>query len=342
MKTAEVNPNVVSPYLYPGLIENRLVFVDGERVDTQTSRIDGAALTLESSKKDGMTEVVVAAADQSAVVHPVRLLFLTTPGTSESVAVKVVVKAGLSARFGVIVDRIGLGDGERRTDVDVRLAANACLRYLDLRRGSEGSSLISKSLFRLESHASLDAFTFVEGGKLDVSDVVVEFAGEHAFASFKGLTLLAGDSRAQSRIIADHAVPHGTSRQFFKNILAGHSRAELNSLVAIRAGAVKSDTRQLLQSLLLSDDALAQVRPELRIDCDDVSAQHGATVGRIEKDELFYMRSRGLSESLARYVLMMGFADEILSEIEPAQIRAVLHALVKTRLEETLKFSGAE
>ncbi|GEM_PF-5917443 len=339
MKTAEVSANAILPYLYPGLIENRLVFVDGEPVDAQASRVDGPALTLEFCKQGGATQIVVTAADQSAVVHPVRLLFLTTPGKNESVAAKISIKAGLSARLGVIVDCIGLSGGERRTDVDVRLASNACLRYLDLRRGSEGSNLTSKSLFKLENHASLDAFTFVEGGKFDASDVAVEFAGEHAFASFKGLALVAGDSRVQSRIIADHAAPHGTSRQFFKGILAGHARSELDSLVAIRAGAVKSDTRQLLQSLLLSDDALAQVRPELRIDCDDVSAQHGATVGRIEKDELFYMQSRGLSESLARYVLMMGFADEILSEIEPAGIRAVLHALVKIRLEETLKFS---
>ena len=78
---------------------------------------------------------------------------------------KISVKAGLSARLGVIIDRIGLGEGEHRTDVDVRLAANACLRYLDLRRGSEGASLTSNSVFRLEHHASLDAFSFVEGGK---------------------------------------------------------------------------------------------------------------------------------------------------------------------------------
>lgn len=249
------------------------------------------------------------------------------------------VQAGRSTRLLLIIDDAADngGAGESHLETEVRLASGACVKMLHLRRGGVGQRRTARNRFYLGAHADLDYFSFTGEGALTLSDNVAVFEAEHAFASFKGLAVLRGTSVVQDRIIADHAAGHGVSRQFYKNILAGSASSQFDSLVAVKPDAVKSDSRQLNKNLLLSAEARAEARPELRIDNDDVSCAHGAAIGRIDASEVFYLRSRGLSEPQARYVLTLGFAEEMLAEIEPDSLKDQIRVLVKSRIEEALK-----
>jgi Fe-S cluster assembly protein SufD len=122
----------------------------------------------------------------------------------------------------------------------------------------------------------------------------------------------------------------------FKNVLADKSLAEFSSLVHMWKGAFGSDSDQLDKNLLLSDDAIAYSRPQLKIDADDVKATHGAATGEVAGDELFYLKSRGLDDNTARSVLTFGFAEEIIQEIPFPAVREKLGAWVHAELEKML------
>jgi len=123
----------------------------------------------------------------------------------------------------------------------------------------------------------------------------------------------------------------------YKNILGGAAQAEFNSLVHVFRGANKSDSQQLDRNLLLSDKARAYSRPQLKIDADDVKANHGAATGQLEQNELFYLRSRGLDKDYARFILTYGFAREILDKIEPVSLREKLEGFASKAIQDMIR-----
>ena len=242
-----------------------------------------------------------------------------------------------------------VGDGERasfsldlrgssplpaggRSNMEWRLGRGAEVYLIQVLRNEASAELWVNHRFFLKEGSKLSVVTISLGGGVTHSHFWVEFEEAHAEASIQALSVLGGQSQIFHRVVMNHAKPFCTSRQVFKNILLGRSRSEFDSLVHVLPEAQKSDTRQLNKNLLLSDDALAFSRPQLQIDADDVSCTHGATVGRLEKDELFYLRSRGLSEGEARFVLIDGFAQEIIQEIREPALRSELESLMGREL----------
>jgi Fe-S cluster assembly protein SufD len=126
-----------------------------------------------------------------------------------------------------------------------------------------------------------------------------------------------------------HAEPHGTSRQTVKNVLAGRSRGVFQGRIEVARGAQKTDGYQMNQALLLSPDAEIDTKPELEIFADDVKCSHGATVGELDADQLFYLRARGIAEPEARAILVRAFLTEALEAVTDDAIRAILEAGVQ-------------
>lgn len=250
------------------------------------------------------------------------------------------VKAGRSTRLVLILDETASeeAEGESRLACDVHLAPGACVKLVHLSRGGERVRRTARLRYFLKDHADLDVFSFVNGGAATDHEHQAAFEAPHGFASFKGLSVLHGRSVVRDRVIADHAAGQCTSRQYYKNVLAGSARSDFRSLVSVGRGAAGSDSRQLNKNLLLSDDARAEAWPELRIDTDDVSASHGAATGRVDEAELFYLRSRGLDEGTARYLLTLGFAEELLEGVEPEALRREILERVKAEIREALGF----
>ena len=164
-------------------------------------------------------------------------------------------------------------------------------------------------------------------------ELTVDYQGEGACSEDFGLSILRGQSHVSQIFNVRHQNSHCRTRQLYKNILGDRAQAEFNSLVHVFTGTKGSDSDQLNRNLIVSDSARAFSRPQLKIDADDVAATHGSATGQLDERELFYLRSRGLEKTLARYVLTYGFAEEILKKIKSDSMRWQLELWVRKEIE---------
>ena len=318
----EFTPEMVRPYLAPGLKGETNAF----------------SLINTFSFKDG---AFVYVPDNCVVEETLNLTFVAslTEKEPEVFYPRGLIVLGDHARASVVLNFVGAPGSRYFSDahVEAHLGEGASLNYCYVQRESrEASSFLSNHL-TLKKESVLNVLSFSAGGTLVRNENHVTFTGENALASHKGLSVLSGTSQAFHHAVMDHAAPRCTTRQYYKNILSDSSKSEFNSLVHVRRDAQKSDSNQLNKNLLLSDLAQAYSRPKLKIDADDVACTHGATVGQLEKEELFYLRSRGFSEKAARFVLTYGFAEEIMEEFKPESLKKELELLVKEQLEHVIR-----
>ncbi len=264
--------------------------------------------------------------------EPVRFIFRSSPESSASPRILIVMGAGSKAE--VLFDFAGKeSSAVVNMSVQVRLEPNANLTAALVQRSGEGTVQFLNARVSQAEGSSLEWVSFSSGGKMTRNEIVVNFEGENAFASLNGLALLDGTSQVFQHAFVHHQKPHCTSRQIFKNILAGSSAAEFDSLVHVWKNGAKSDSEQLDKNLLLSKQARAWSRPQLKIDTDDVKASHGAATGQLEQNELFYLRSRGLSKKAARFLITYGFAEEVLQKIGHAALRKELEDFASRQIE---------
>jgi Fe-S cluster assembly protein SufD len=245
---------------------------------------------------------------------------------------KLRVLAGAGSRVRLILDY----EYAAGLEADFELEAGACMDVFHLDFQERDGKLPSNSVYALKKHASLNVWTFASGGTADISHAV-KFLEPHGFASVRGLSLLGGSSEVTHRVLADHRTGHCVSRQFYKSVVAGHAKSSFESMVAVSHGADKSDSRQLNKNLLLSKEAAASSRPELKIHADDVSCAHGSATGELRQEELFYLRSRGIEENAARFMMIEGFANEILEEVPETPLKGELKEFVEFRIQELAK-----
>ncbi len=170
------------------------------------------------------------------------------------------------------------------------------------------------------------------GGRLSRHDIEVKFTAEGGEAWVDGLYMLNGEQHSDTHSIIDHTVPNCKSHQNYKGVLNDNSRGVFNGKVFVRENAHGTDAQQSNKNLLLSNDARVDTKPQLEIFNDDVKCAHGATVGQLEEEELFYLLTRGLPEVLAKNLLTYGFAEEIINKIKIESIKKDLDAAVLNRL----------
>ncbi|MBI3312638.1 MAG: Fe-S cluster assembly protein SufD [Candidatus Omnitrophica bacterium] len=215
---------------------------------------------------------------------------------------------------------------------EVFLGKNAELHWVQADRESKNAFQFFTARIQLQRESRFEMITFTSGGNVTRQDTEIVFQGEGASAWVGGLALLFGNSEAGQIVTARHQVSNCTSRQLFKNILAGHSQAEFTSLVHVGKGTHQSDSNQLNRNLILSDFAHAYSRPQLKIDADDVKASHGSATGQPDPNELFYLQSRGLSPETARLILSYGFSEEVLEKMQDKALKAELEKYVHENL----------
>ena len=163
-------------------------------------------------------------------------------------------------------------------------------------------------------------------------DIDVALNAEGVQCSLDGLYMSDGRQHIDHHTRIDHARPRGTSREFYKGVLGGASRAVFNGKVIVRAGAQQSDAQQTNRNLLLSDQAEIDTKPQLEIWADDVKCGHGATVGQLDPDQVFYLRARGLDDASARALLVFAFANEVIERLALLPLRQRLDTLLRARL----------
>jgi Fe-S cluster assembly protein SufD len=215
---------------------------------------------------------------------------------------------------------------------EIAVGPNAHVRHIRRQQESPAAFHIATCAVRLERDASYKSVSVAAGARLSRYNLNVLQAGEGTHCQIDGLALLNERQLGDTHSFIDHAHPHGTSRQLHKCVAGGHAHAVFNGRILVRPGAQRTDSSQSSRNLLVSRRAHVDTKPQLEIFADDVKCAHGATVGQLEAEELFYLRSRGMSEPAARALLTYGFAAEVVDRIP---IRSVVDALHRTVLKET-------
>ena len=215
------------------------------------------------------------------------------------------------------------------------------VHYLSQRATSayEGAQAfhVASTRAELARAGSYDLTTVTLGARLSRHNIEVSLDSEGAECRVDGLYIVGTGQHTDTHSLIDHRKPHCTSRQNYKGILDGRSRAVFNGRVFVHPDARQTDAEQSNKNLLLSGDARVDTKPQLEIFNDDVKCSHGATVGQLEEEELFYLLSRGLHRDLARNLLTYGFAEEIVEKIKFESIRAQLDSAILNRLHAHLE-----
>ena len=228
------------------------------------------------------------------------------------------------------------GRGLRNISLAIFLNTGAELTHVRRAPYASGLAAIETIAARVEKDARYKAHFATLGARLSRTEINVCLEGEGGEAALSGVSVLNDTAHADITTHIDHAVGKTTSRQLFKKVAAGHSRAIYQGKITVREGANGSDSRQTAKALLLGARAEADLKPELEILADDVKCAHGAAIGELDTDSLFYLRSRGIAEREARAMLMRGFLEEAIAEIAQEDIRGQVWQLVESGLSRAL------
>jgi len=214
------------------------------------------------------------------------------------------------------------GGGLQNTSLSIFLEEGARLTHI--RQASFASELIAvETVSVVQAKDSRYRVHLMEGGaKLSRVEFNIALKGEGGEADLSGISVLGDHAHADITTHIDHAVPNTISRQLFKKVAGGYSRAIYQGKITVREGAVGSDSRQTAKALLLSARAEADLKPELEILADDVKCAHGAAIGDLDADSLFYLRSRGIADDEAHTLLINAFLQEVVDHIEDDAVRS--------------------
>ncbi len=221
------------------------------------------------------------------------------------------------------------------TEVIVNQDAN--ITHYRLQAESTSAFHIATTQVQQASKSTYASYAISLGGDLARHTLNVKLDGEHIESTIDGLYVVTGQQHCDNHTTIDHAQPHCNSYQLYKGILDEKGRAVFNGKIFVREGALLTDAKQLNKNLLLSAHAHVDTKPQLEIFADDVKCAHGATVGQLEEDELFYLRTRGLKTETARALLTFGFAEDVISKIKIESVRKQLDEIVLTRLHQNLE-----
>lgn len=267
-----------------------------------------------------------------ALAEPIHLLFISSDRATETAAhprTLIVLEEGAEA--AVVVQYVSLAQGKNHLNnaVDeIAVGQNARLNYYKLVSEDAWGHHLATTDVRLDRDSRFASHVFTLSGSIVRNQVCTDLAGEGGSVSLTGLYLNDGDRLIDNALKINHAVPHCNSRILYKGILDGKSTAVFTGHVFVHPHAQKTDSNQLSNNLILSDNASIDTKPQLEIFADDVKCTHGATVGSPPAEIIFYFRSRGIDEATARGMLTFGFADEIVEEIDIAPIRERLRDFI--------------
>jgi Fe-S cluster assembly protein SufD len=280
-----------------------------------------------------------------AVEAPIYALFITVPGAMPTMNhPRNLIVAGENSQVTIVEDYVSLGEAEgasfSNTATELVAGDNAHVSHYMIVR--EGKKAYNFSTLRIQQGRSANVAThsLLLGGALIRNNVHPVLAGEGSECLINGLFMARGRQHMDNYMLVEHASPHCDSRQFYNGILGDQSHGVFHGRIIVHKDAQKTDAKQTNRNLLLSDDAQIDTKPQLEIYADDVKCTHGATIGQVDENALFYLRSRGLDEVSARHVLLLAFANECLDRMNSQQVRDHLERLVVAGLPEKAQIAG--
>jgi Fe-S cluster assembly protein SufD len=278
--------------------------------------------------------ILVVIPKDTSISEPTVLKFGGAKGVMTSPHVMVIAEPGSKATFIETYD--SKAAGFTNAAVQVYVGDNANLTHYRVQKDVAEAFNYGVTEVSVGRGSYYNATNINLGGAIARHDIDLKFTAEGGEAHVDGLYMLNGSQHSDTHSVIDHLVPNCTSGQNYKGVLNDKSRAVFNGIVFVRENAHGTDAQQSNKNLLLSNEARIDTKPQLEIFNDDVKCSHGATVGQLEEEELFYLLTRGLPENLARNLLTYGFAEEIINKIGVESIKSALDDAVLSRLSTQL------
>jgi len=275
---------------------------------------------------------------------PLQVMFVSTAdGGAASVShPRLLIVVGDMAQARVVETYVGTGGRYFANAVsEVFVGENAVLDHYKVQEDSTEAFHIGSMHIHASRSATVSSHSFTLGGKLVRNDVIAILDGEGAECTLNGLYLADGERLVDNHTTIDHAKAHCPSHELYKGILGGRARAVFNGKIIVRPDAQKTNAKQTNRALLLSDSASINTKPQLEIFADDVKCTHGAAIGQLDEDALFYLRARGLTFEEARDLLIHAFAGEILDRVQIDALKSAVEGELYAQLAKDLAEADA-
>lgn len=362
-QTSELNVSDLEGILYQQVEANHLVFVNG-RLQTELSQVKSPNLKVQTfeaaiaeksplldnyfaeiadSENDSLTALntafarygsVIEVADNQVVDLPVLCYFITNGG-EEQIAVQPrnlwLIGKNSQVSFVDTLHNLGKAASFSNMVTEIFVETSAIVKHYKI-QNDENAYHIGTTQVKQADKSVYTNITVTLAAVLLRNNLNLLLDGEHIEGNMYGLYMMAGKAHADNHSIADHLKPNSVSNELYKGILEDQASGVFNGKIFVRQDAQKTNAYQQNRNVLLSDTASVNTKPQLEIWADDVKCSHGATTGSLDKNALFYLRSRGIPEQEARALLVHAFANEIIEKIDIVPIREHLESLVLKRL----------
>lgn len=365
---AGVNDEIIESFSFKELNTHRLVFINGhfsKRFSTLGSLPPGVRLeSLASALRDtsspahahlgryapyeqnGFTALQTAflqdgaflfVPDKTVLEDPIHMVFIASPNPSPFAAhPRTLLVIGKDCRVSIVESYVGAAQNIYLTNMvtEVALGERSVLEHDKLQMESYNAYHVGSTFLHLDARSTSISNSIAIGGSLVRNNVTAVFQGEHAECTLNGLSVATGSQLIDNHTTIDHAQPNCSSHELYKAILDGKSRGVFNGKIFVRKDAQKTDAKQTNKTLLLSDDATIDTKPQLEIFADDVKCTHGATVGQLDETQVFYLRSRGIDNETARDMLTFAFASDVADRVHVDPLRVQLDGILHQRLRQ--------
>jgi Fe-S cluster assembly protein SufD len=304
------------------------------------------------SGDDGLTALNTAFVSDGAFIHvpegvavdlAIHCLFISATANGATVThPRNLIVAGAASRVTVIEQYAGAAEQTYWTNAvtEIAVGAGASVEHHRVQRESDRAHHVAAVAAAQAGDSSFTSRALSFGAALSRTAITTQLDAPGATCTLDGLYVAGGNQHVDHHTTIDHRRPHGTSRELYKGILDGRATGVFNGKVYVRADAQQSDAQQMNKNLLLSDDAQVDTKPQLEIFADDVKCSHGATIGQLDDDAIFYLRARGIDEPEARDLLVYAFANELIDRIAIEPLRAQMTRELSTRLRSALPLPG--
>jgi Fe-S cluster assembly protein SufD len=360
---------VLSRAAFAGLSGCRLVFVNGffaaglsriqnvpkgAKVDSLSAALarEGAFIEKYLGKYAGTSDNAFAALNQAfftdgtfvfvpdgvEISEPIQVIYISSAKQAgETFQPRNLIIMGANSKATIVESYLSAGDAASFTNAvtEMVVGENAVVEHIKLQDETANAFHMATIAGEFGRASNVNVHSFALGSKLSRNNIRAKLAGEGLECVLNGLYLTRNDQLADHHMIVEHAQPHCASHEYFNGILDDKSRGVFHGRIYVHPAAQKTDAKQTNKNLLLSDDATADTKPQLEIYADDVKCTHGATIGQLNSESIFYLRARGIPEATARRMLIHAFAGEIVERVRCAPVREELDKLVWNRLESS-------
>jgi Fe-S cluster assembly protein SufD len=352
----------VDPFVLAGVESHRLVFIDGHyapalsdvgalpagvALGSLAEALDATPDALEPFLRDDRRHTIFATLNTAfmadgvylriergvTLAEPIHVLFVST-ASDAAIHPRNVIVAEEHAQATLIEQYIGIDGAASLTNAVTQIFAGADASITHYKVQQENARALHMAGIHV-AQASASRFashSITLGAALSRQDLTTAFDAQGCDAELNGLFLAGGRQHVDHHTRIDHAQPRGRSRELYKGMLDGGARGVFNGKVVVHPGAQQTDAHLASHNLLLSNMAEIDTKPELTIDADDVKCAHGATVGQLDDDALFYLRARGVDEPMARTLLTYAFAHDVIERVRVASLRNVVERALFERL----------